>query len=350
MIEPSLTGKLFKTLEDFTFHYGKTIYESTAGVFLSLFFIVYSAALLWKIAHTALFNKKVGLEDFIKPFLITSCLSVILGTSLYWESWIVRPIYDLSVYLATLTASLTTNFKASGGIVGMLHLVDLRLNEVVFSPCNKVMGTLGFTEVHLWIGLLIIEALYVFVWFLFLALMVESLFRFITFFAISPLIITALFFPQTRPISLAGFKSLTQGFLSMFMAGVAMGLTIAILADKGLLVLDKGGNTDTGWIFSESYFSLLLIALVSISFHLKAPKVAANLAGVDDGPGAAAAVAGLGTAAAMSVKGAAGRVMGRLGRGAAGHVGKKAGKAYDKAWDLVPPLAGDSLYQKITGK
>lgn len=373
MIEASITAKVFTILNDFLFKYGETIFENTAQIFLTLFSAVYGCKVMWDIFYKSTFKKKYDLEDFLKPIVICSFLTTVLSTSSYVEEWIVRPLYDLSIGLATLTASLTTDLPKESGITGMLSLVDGKLNEVVFRPCNIIADTIGY-KVHLWFGILIIQGLYIFVWFLFLALVIEAIFRFMTFYALSPLIICSFFFEQTKPIGMAGFRSLLHGILSLFLTGVAMGMTIAIIGtSQDLFFVDGKMNRD--WIFGEQYFTLILIALVSISFHLKAPKISANLANIDDGPGAAAAVAGLGTMAVMSAKGAMGRMVGRaagLGRRGASSLGKKgwngrekdgkfgmkwAGKGTGKGlWKGAKYLGGGtinqtrSLYQQLTGK
>lgn len=344
MIQENVSSKIFLTLHDFLFKYGEKVYESTAGIFLGLFLSFYVIKITWDIAHKSLFKKETSLEDFIKPVVVVSFLTAVLSTSYFAEAWIVKPFYDLSIHLATITASLTTELPPTANIADMLHLVDARLNQVVFIPAKIASDLVGWS-VWLHIGILIIQALYTFVWFLFLALLVEALFRFMTFFAVSPLIIVSLFFPQTKQIGLAGFRSLLHGMLSLFMAGVAMGMTIAVIAStQDLFIVD--GKISADWVFSESYFSLILIALVSISFHLKAPKIAANLANIDDGPGAAATVAGIGTAAVMASKGA---MMGAAGKTAGlGDRGLVAGAK--GLHGLTSLKSGKDLYSRMTGK
>ena len=349
MIQKDISVKIFETLETFLFTYGGTVFENTAGVFLGLFMAFYGIKITWNVAYKSLAHNNLTLEDVVVPLIVIPVVTIILGTSYYMETWIVYPFYKTAVYFATVTATTTSDLPYTAGIGDMLGLVDMRLNEVVFNPSNAVAKLIGWKNMYLHVGIWIIQGLYVFVWFLFLALMIEALFRFMTFFAISPLIITMMFSTHTKPIAVAGFRSLAHGILSMFMAGVAMGMTIAVIGvNQDLFVVD--GKLSADWVFSESYFTLILIALVSISFHLKAPKIAANLANIDDGPGAAAAVAGLGTAAVMSGKAAMGRMGGRVASAPLNHAGKKAGKGYDKMWEVIAPMKGDSLYSKMTGK
>ena len=335
-------GELFSQLDSFLFIYGRTIFEATSGIFLGVFMSFYACKIMWDVFHKTTIKQKFEIEDFIKPIFICAFLTTILVNSVLMETWVVRPIYDLSVGLATITASLTSNLPEGSNIVTMLDLVDNRLNDVIFKQCHEIQKNIGMIEFPLHVGIWIIEGLYLFVWFLFLALMVEALFRFMTFFAISPLLIPAFFFSATKPIATAGFKSLLHGLLSMFMAGVAMGLTIAIIGESP----EKFFSPMTSdWIFGQGWCLLLLVALISISFHLKAPKIAANLANIDDGPGAAAAVAGLGTMAMMSGKAAMGRLAGGGARAGAG----LAKKGISSGAGGVGRGFSD-LYHKMTGK
>jgi len=352
MIQSDISTKIFKTLEKFLFDYGSSVFEKTAAVFLGLFLAFYTLKITWDIANKSLFKHDMKLEDLFKPIIIISFLSALLTTSYLMETWIVLPFYNLSIHLATITASLTNSLSYPASISDMLHLVDLRLNEVVFVPCDAVSKLIGWKNMYLHVGIWIIQGLYVFVWFLFLALMVEALFRFMTFFAISPLLVCSLFFPQSKQIGLAGFRSLLHGVLSFFMAGVAMGMTIAVIGvNQDLFVVN--GTLSADWVFGEQYFTLILIAVVSISFHLKAPKIAANLANIDDGPGAAATVAGLGTAAVMAGKGAmmgaAGKAVGLAGK-AAGLGGRGLVAGAKGLHGLTSLTSGRDLYSRMTGK
>jgi hypothetical protein len=181
--------------------------------------------------------------------------------------------------------------------------------------------------------------------------MVNSIFRFVTFYAISPLIVVSLFFPQSKPIAIAGFKSLLHGVLGMFMAGVAMGFTIAIIGESPELFYNERHEIKSNWIFGPEYFTLVLLGLLSISFHLKAVKVSANLSNIDDGAGPEAAVAALGSMAVMSGKAAMGRMGGMLGGKSVRGAGKGATRLGKYGIDRFKNgKSAASLYQHMTGK
>jgi len=319
MIAADITSKTFLTIENLLFVYGDKIFDKTSTIFLELFMIFYGCKFAWDMSYKILFKHKIEPEDIVKPLLIMSCLTVFMSSSHYVEEWIVRPAYNLAIGLTTITAALTGKLSGNATIIDMLNLVDQRLNEVIFVPCRAIAKNAGFLEYFLKWGIYFIEAIYIFVWILFITLLLMSVFRFITFYAISPLIIVSLFFPQTKLIGIAGFKSLLHGILGMLMAGIAMGLTVSIISDTPDLFYDNTGNMKTNWVFGSEYFTLLLLGLISIAFHLKSAKVSANLANIDDGAGPEAAVAGLGTMAVMSGKTALGRMGGKLaGRSARG--------------------------------
>ncbi len=347
MINPNMASSVFMKLHNLLFHFGQLIFDKTSTIFLGLFMTFYGCKFAWDISYKILFKHKLEVEDIVKPLLIVSCVTVVMSTSGYIEEWVVRPFYNLAVGLTTITAALTGELTGNPTIVDMLHLVDQRLNKVVFHPLSSIEVGWGF---HLYIGIIILMALYIFVWVLFLALIVVSIFRFMTFYAISPLIIVSLFFPQTRSIAIAGFKSLLHGVLSLFMAGVAMGLTIVVIGDDTSLFFTEG-NMKNDWVFSEQYFTLVMISLISISFHLKAPKIAANLANIDDGAGPEAAVAGLGTMAVMTGKTAMGRMGGKLAGRSARGAGKGASGLGRYGYDKFKNGKGAaSLIEHMTGR
>jgi len=347
MLNPNITSELFEKLNALLFNFGKLIFDKTSVIFLTIFMTFYGCKFAWDMSYKILFKHKLEVEDIIKPLLIVSCVTAVMSASGYVEEWLVRPFYNLAVGLTTITAALTGELIGNPTIVDMLNLVDQRLNQVVFQPLNSI--EVGM-KIYLYIGIYILMGLYVFVWFLFVALILESIFRFMTFYAISPLIIVSLLFSQTRPIAMAGFRSLLHGILSMFMAGVAMGLTIVIIGDDTTLFFTNG-HMDNDWVFGHQYFTLVMIALVSISFHLKAPKIAANLSNLDDGAGAAAAVAGLGSMAVMTGKTALGRMGGKLAGRSARGAGRGASSLGRYGYDKFKNGKGAaSLIEHMTGR
>jgi len=347
MIDVNITSSLFTTLNGLLFDFGSRIFDKTAIIFLEFFMIFYGCKLAWDIGYKILFKHKLEVEDIVKPIIIVSFVTVIMSSHGYVEEWIVSPFYNLAVGLTTITATLTGDLTGSPTIMDMFHLVDQKLNIVIFQPLASIDVGWGY---HLYVGIFAMMGLYVFVWFLFVGLILEAVFRFMTFYAISPLIVVSFFFPQTKPIAIAGFKSLILGMLSMLTAGMAMGLTIAILKQElGVFVVN--GQMPKDWVFGPQYFTLIMISLISISFHLKAPKIAANLANLDDGAGAAAAIAGVGTMAVMSGKAAAGRMGGMLGGKAAKGAGKGIFRSGKYGIDKVKNgKNAASLYQHMTGK
>lgn len=302
MIQEGISRDVFTKVDQFVVSYGESIFTHMGQLFLVLFSTFYTVKLVMMLARKAAFGEGFSIQDFVKPILIVSFVSLALTQSSFILEWVVIPAKNLATGLASLTASLTSDVSYDGGIMEMLQKVDSRLMSVVFEPTAKLKGATTWYSLHETVGIWIIELLYIFVWFLFLAIIVESLFRFMTFYAISPMLVTAFCFKGTKSIATSGLRSLLHGVLSMFMAGVAMGVTLSIIGSFPNLVTDAAGNTYDDWVFGSQYYSLLLIALISISFHLKAPKIAANLAQIDDGAGVAATVAGLGTAGVMAAK------------------------------------------------
>ncbi len=347
MIDVDITSSLFTKVNGLLFSFGADIFKGTSKIFLELFLIFYGCKFAWDLAYKVLFKHKLEVEDIVKPLLIVSFVTVMMSTSVYIEQWIVKPFYNLAVGLTTITATLTGDLSGNVTIMDMLHLVDQMLEKVIFKPLASIDVGWGY---HLYLGIFAMMVLYTFVWFLFVGLILEAVFRFMTFYALSPLIIVSFFFPQTRPIAMAGFKSLILGMLGMFTAGIAMGLTVAILGQETSLSMTNG-EIPKDWVFGKEFFTLIMISLISISFHLKAPKIAANLANLDDGAGAAAAVAGVGTMAVMSGKTALGRMGGKLAGRSARGAGRGASSLGRYGYDKFKNGKGAaSLIEHMTGR
>ncbi len=300
-MENTFFSEVFLEFDGLTMKYGELIFQKTAALFLSLFGTFYALKLVLMLVQKSTSGKQFTVHDLVKPIIISSLVGLLLSSSHYIAEWVIYPLKNFSTGLTSITATLTSDLPADIDIPGMLNLVDAKLDAEIFTPCKDLQKSIGW-KIYLNLAVFIVEILFVFVWFLFLAIIIEALFGFMVIFAISPALIVFYFFESTKSISIAGMKSLSHAIFTFFVVGMAMGFTL--LAIGKLQNFAMKDAIDPDWLFSKSYYNVVVLSLISILFHLKAPKVAANLAQIDGGAGAAGVVAGIGTAAVMAGKGA----------------------------------------------
>lgn len=148
---------------------------------------------------------------------------------------------------------------------------------------------------------------YLFVLGIFLAFMLEGMFKLLAVTAIAPLVIVAAAFKNTQGFAVSAFRVVLNGVLTVIFAAVAMGFTIAIMRNYSMvegIPLDPSGNftSSIGDITAADprakgiFWPLFILGFISVLLHLKAATLASNISGASDGPGAAAAVVGAGMA------------------------------------------------------
>jgi len=316
--EHNISGQVFRTVEEFTFRYGELVFNALAHGFLGIFGVCFALYLMLQLFQQGVIKGEFPFTLMFSPAITCTMVGLALADFRFLSDWLFTPLYKMSTDLALKAVTLSNRDLHPQSIMEMLNIVEQSLDESVFKVCRVVMRDAGwFSAIHTFAANLIIQGTFTFVWFLFLALMIDSLFKYMTVFATAPLLVISLAFPATKSIGMTGLRILLNALVTMFLAGIAMGFTILVMKLSGLSPLDQNGNiTMSDWAFSRSYWAFFLVGLVSVYFHLKVPKLAANFSSIDDGAGVAGAVAGIGTMAVM---------------GAKGGIEKFAGGAFDKA-------------------
>src|SRR5216683_1386331 len=283
----------------------------------------------------------MGRLSFSKLFpsvaVFTLCGILLAGVDLYWE-WFYQPLYHAMNDIAvSLISPDSTGGAKSSDISGMLGIVE---NEVLraFAVAKAVMRDGGITNLYVLVAGVVLAVPYVFVWGIFLAFVVEGIFKLLAVTAVAPLLIAAAAFKPSRGFAVAGFRIVLGGVLTVIFAAVAMGFTLSVMRfflDQVPMNADGFTAAIGNWVLGPEYWGMFLLGFVSVLFHLKAATLAANISGASDGPGAAAAVVGAGMTGIAALKGAAmwGAKKGAGGAGAAAAAIGKAGEAnHDRLW------------------
>lgn len=290
----------------------------------------------------------MGRLSFSKLFpsiaIFTFCGVLLAGVDLYWE-WFYQPVYHAMNDIAvTLISPDSTGDAHATDLSGMLGVVETQVMRA-FSVATAVMKDGGITNLYVLVAGVVLAVPYVFVWGIFLAFVIEGVFKLLAVTAVAPLLIGAAAFRPSRGFAIAGFRIVLGGVLTVIFAAVAMGFTLSVMR----FFLDQVPMADDGftsgiskWVMSPGYWGMFLLGFVSVLFHLKAATLAANISGASDGPGAAAAVVGAGMTAVAALKGAtvwAAR-KGVSGAGsAAGVIGNAAKANHNRLWGKPPSPA-----------
>ncbi len=266
---------------------------------------------IWQLGINWSVRGDIDWPDTIKTFLVFLWVGLFLqGSSYYWE-WIYQPIQSTTLNLAQ------TVIKASGQGLGgdvqaLLNSVETELNSV-FSILRMIIADTSWYNLKILSGGIIVIVPFVFVWGLFLALMLTGIFTLMAMTALAPVYIVCAAFPSTRSLTLSALRIILCGCLTVILAGVAIGFTIAVLKHYMATVPINTGVVGTGtstWVFSTDYWALFLIGFISALFHLQASAMAASLAGASAGAGAAGLVVATGMMAVGLAKSGMGQALG----------------------------------------
>ncbi len=164
---------------------------------------------------------------------------------------------------------------------------------------------------------------YLFVFGIFAAFLVQTMFYFVAVAAASPILILGLISDKTRGLMGSALKICLTGALTILFACVAMGFTSAALTSLMAEYAVALGQSDANYAASltqstmsmmgfyipseqaqatqvsgastfKAYWSMFLVGFVSLLLHLAAPRLAANIGGATDSAVSAAAVVGAG--------------------------------------------------------
>src|SRR5260221_4379792 len=196
----------------------------------------------------------------------------------------------------------------------MLGTVEARILKMVVI-CKTIWEEGGFTALGLIVAAAILALPFLFVWGIFMAFVLEGVFKLLAITAVAPLLVVCAAFQPTRGFAISGARVVLGGILTVVLAAVAMGFTLSVL-DIFIAKMPVGpSGFTTGikeWVLSKDYWAAFILGFVSVLFHLKAATLASNISGASDGPGAAAAVVAGGTVAPAAGNGAG---IGAFGRG-----------------------------------
>jgi hypothetical protein len=329
---------MFNQFDQLAQSYGRDAFDVIAPA-AKLAFNAYAGAwVAWVLIYHAIIRADLSIQMLVPRLLtITLCSVALNGVDLYWD-WIYQPTYDAMNQLAT---SLVV--KSSTGIdvrtlAGMLGSVETRILKML-GICVTIWNDGGLTAIGLIFAAVILSLPYLFVWGIFMAFVLEGVFKLLAITAVAPVLIVAAAFPATRGFATSGMRIVLGGVLTVIFAAVAMGFTLSVLDTFMNTLPMTGGSFNQGaaaFVKSKEYWAAFILGFVSVLFHLKAATLASNISGASDGPGAAAAVVAGGMSALAAVKGFAFKKSGDVAHNAASAAVQIRDGMHDRIWGNKP--------------
>ena len=298
--------EIIRTLERMMESFGHQIFKALSMGCLSLFMAAFGCWFVWQLIWKGAIKGEFHLSDFIKPFLISTTVTLLLSANTFFE-WLYLPINETVAKLVETMISVVgigySGPKAT--LFGVLKIQYGTLNQV-FESMSVMMQDTGIVPGFNTLASMIMRIPFLFLYIIMLCYCLDYMFKLMAVTALSPLLIIFAGFSSTRSISTSGLKMVLHGIFTLLCSVIAMGLSIYVLKESlNLIPLDGNGvlKANAGsFAFSDAYWTCFIIACLSIYLQLKVPTIA-NIAGVSDGPGAAGFVAGV-SATTIGVVGA----------------------------------------------
>ena len=324
---------IFTALDNLSMRYGREVFDALApsvrqafGAFIGLWFA-------FQLLYKGLYRGELQMQQFVAKIALFATLHVALMSSdLYWE-FVYLPVKETTSSLSQLAVMPAGGEIADPSYAGLLRVVEQQVRRV-FDLGYALLRDAGMTELHLGVAGLLLTVPYLFVFCIFLAFLLEGIFKLLAVTVLAPLAIVSIGFDATRGFAISAARVLLGGALTVIFAAVAMGFTVAVLryyTTPEVIPVDAAGKIAVraaSFVFSPAYLALFVLGFISVLFHLKAATLAANISGAHDGPGAAATVVGAGMALLGTAKAVAMAPARRYG---------------GKLWDKADEYAGEGV-------
>ncbi len=333
-----LTCGMFDLFDQLAQGYARDAFNVIAPSAKLAFNAYVGAWIAWTFIYNAMIRGDLSIQMLVPRITIVTLCSVVLdGADLYWE-WIYQPAYDGMNQLATALVVKSSTGLDVRTLSGMLGTVEQRILKMLVI-CKTIWQEGGFTAIGLIVAAAILALPYLFVWGIFMAFVLEGVFKLLAITAVAPLLVICTAFQPTRGFAISGARVVLGGILTVVFAAVAMGFTLSVLDTfiAKMPVGPSGFTTDIkDWVLSKDYWAAFILGFISVLFHLKAATLASNISGASDGPGAAAAVVAGGMSAFAAVKGLGMKKAGDVASNTAKAAGELRDGINDRIWGKKP--------------
>lgn len=304
MSDHMISVNMFKDLYDVALDYSEDAFASISGATLKIY--LGAVSIWWTYIIVQFARGKGDLNSIFEHLFIITVVSVILlgfnqaGFNLFYNGFY-EPVTSLTTGISeALLKTMPRGASPHKGesILELLWFLEREIDKLI--EFQKGMSSaVAWYNISAHILLLLVLMPYLFVWLIFLAYVLNYIFKITAITVLSPIMVALFTFPSMRKYSYAMGKIVLSGALTVIFASVAMGFTLKLFHTyMELLPVSESGELQaeavTEFIFSTNFVALFAFGGVSVLFHLKAPVLARAISGVADGPGAEAFVAGVG--------------------------------------------------------
>jgi hypothetical protein len=312
MSDHMISVNMFKELYDVALNYSNDAFTSISSATLKIYF---GAVSIWWTYIVVQYARGKGDLNaiFEHMFIITVISTVLLGFKHSGFRLFYSAFYEPVNALTTGVSEALLKTMPQGGIphngdsiLSLLWFLEREIDKLI--EFQKGMSSaVAWYNISAHILLLLVLIPYLFVWLIFLAYVLNYIFKITAITVLGPIMVALFTFPSMRKYSYAMGKVVLSGALTVIFASVAMGFTLKLFHTyMALLPVSESGELQsevvTDFIFSTNFVALFAFGGVSVLFHLKAPVLARAISGVADGPGAEAFVAGIGATMIASSK------------------------------------------------
>jgi len=281
---PCLSCVILQPINATAEQYAVRLFNVLAPSSLLIFQSFVGCWFVWKIIMHGILKPGITLEEFLKPLLIFSVITLALqGHGLFWE-YLYRPIHDSTMLLLTTIIRASNQVAIGTDLNSMLQAVEECIMKII-QFCERVYSNAGWNIVPVIVGIILLIP-FVFLWAIFMIYTVEYIFALLVVSALSPLLIVLVAFPNLRHHAGSALKVVLQEVLTVCISVIAMSLTLSAIDTATLSLQLTAGTSSTAnefSVFSGKFCSLFTLSLVAILFQLKAPGIAANIVGSQAG-------------------------------------------------------------------
>lgn len=306
MTASMISVTIFQEMHKIAYEYSSNAFNEIAKLTTMLYFT--SVSLWWTYLLINYARGKGDLSKIMEHLFIITFISILLlgfnsiGFSMFYRGFY-EPVDSLvSAVAKVLLQQMPNNvFKGDSALLNLLGTLEHEI-DVLIEFQKAMSSAVAWYNISAHIMLFLVMLPYLFVWLIFLAYVINYIFKITAITVLSPIMVALFTFPSLRKYSYSMAKIVFSGGLTLIFASVAMGFTLRMFHHyMELLPVGKDNELQveavTDFIFSTNFVALFVFGGVSVLFHLKAPVLARAISGVADGAGAETFVAGIGTSA-----------------------------------------------------
>jgi len=305
------------------------------------FFTLWIAFMLFKIVLKGEFSPM----DTVRRLLIyVFIMGFLMKHNLYWE-YVYKPLEQTITQL--IVTVVNTGAKINGtanSLNDMLVQIESVMTKILDFTSLMTEDASFLDKANIWVVGLILKIPFIFFWTIFAVYTLEFIMKNMVVSALSPLLLVAAGFDQTRSYFFAGIKVVLQGALTVCIAALMMGLLLSAIQST-INGIQLTGNMVSIW---QAFSKLFFLGLVAVLFQLKSPAISSNIMGSSDGAGVSGAVASGLTGGFLYAGGKMAKVSGWLGGKSMSGIAKGSAYLGSKSLDAIQD-AYKAIHQKFSG-